>query len=117
MDVVATLTRDDVSAHLGMELADLYGLLLPAGETELFSRGGMIARGQSILRARSEAIRRVVCPERAANLDTLDLGVLIATSLAADPALGRLPVLPVTAIVLKIGLDSFCDEGTDHGLA
>lgn len=114
---MAAITPEDVRAHLDMPVADLYRLLAPSDEKELFSRGGVIARGQSILRAQSDAIRRVVCPKRAAKLDTVDLGVLIATSIAADPGLGRLPAVPLTALVLKIGLDSFCDGVTDFGLA
>ncbi len=110
------VTAEDVRGYLGRDLDDLYALLVPSEDKELYSRGGLIARGQSILRARAEAIRRVACPQRAANLDTVDLGVLIATSLAADPALGRLPALPLAAILLKVGLDSFCDSGEHGGL-
>jgi hypothetical protein len=110
------VTADDVRGYLGRDLDDLYALLVPPADKELYSRGGLIARGQSIVRARAEAIRRVVCPQRAANLDSVDLGVLIATSLAADPALGRLPALPLAAVLLKVGLDSFCDSGDPDGL-
>jgi len=101
--------------YLGKDLDELYELCVPADEQGLYSKGGLIARGESIVRARAAAIRAAVCPERAAKLDTLDLGVLVAGTLAADPMLGRLPVLPLTAVVLKIGLDSFCDD--EYGLA
>jgi hypothetical protein len=112
---MSALTRDDIRGYLDLDLDELYRLLVPADDQELYSRGGPIARGQAIVRARAAAIRRAVCPQRAANLDSLDLGVLIASALAADPQLGRLPVLPLTAVLLKIGVDSFCDD--DHGLA
>jgi hypothetical protein len=106
----------ELSTYVDLDLDELYTLLLPGDEKVLFSRGGAIARGQSIVRTRMNAIRRAVCPNRDADLDTLDLGILIATSMAADPSLGHLPLLPLTAIVLKIGIDSFCAQGADVGI-
>jgi hypothetical protein len=112
---MSTYMRDDIRPYLDMELDDLYGMLVPQGDEEpLFSRGGLVAAGKSIVQARAAAIRRAVCPQRTASLGSLDLGVLIAGALAIDPTLGPLPVLPLTALVLKIGLDSFCDD--DHAL-
>jgi hypothetical protein len=112
---MSSFTRDDIRPYLDMNLDDLYGMLVPTDEKDLlFSRGGLVASGKSIVRARVTAIRKAVCPQQAANQDSLDLGVLIASALAADPMLGRLPVLPLTAVLLKIGIDSFC--GDDHAL-
>jgi hypothetical protein len=112
---MSSLTRDDIRPYLELELDDLYGMLVPSDEEDLlFSRGGLVAAGKSIVRTRMTAIRRAVCPQRAANQDSLDLGVLIAGALSAAPMLAGVPVLPLTALLLKIGLDSLCDD--DHAL-
>jgi hypothetical protein len=100
---------------LAADEAELFAMLVPAEEQEqLHSFDGIVARGRMIFRQAFLDTRDTVCPlyRRKAGLtdDEAQLVMLIAGSLLGQAVLGGVPVVPLAALMVKIGLAQLCAE-------
>lgn len=92
---------------------ELFAALVPDAErAELHSFGGTVARGRIIFRHAFLQVRDVVCPiyERTGrgSGDEIQLITLIVGSLVGQVALGGIPLVPLAALMVKIGLGKLC---------
>jgi hypothetical protein len=96
---------------LALDEQALYEMLVPASQ-QVFSKEGMVAKGRSIFASRLAAARGAVCrqyTERGANVrNSIDLTVLVGAALLAAPAMDGIPILPMAALIVKIGLEEVC---------
>jgi hypothetical protein len=113
-EIMEQITAADMQQYLTMDDRELYALLVPAEvrEQQAFSKDGLWQRGRVIFSGRLQAVRRIVCQQyqqRGSTVkNSLDLAVLIGTALAASPTMLGIPVLPMTALLVKIGLEEVC---------
>lgn len=109
------VTGERARTYLAMDEDDLFGALVPDTErdAQMYSLQGMTARGKQIFRAVFPKAKAVVCDAYRAHRDsegtTVDLVVLLATSLAGSPILVGVPALPFAALVVRIGLAELCN--------
>ncbi|HXO22730.1 MAG TPA: hypothetical protein VOA87_22645 [Thermoanaerobaculia bacterium] len=109
--------REEVKSFLDLGEQELYGLLVPErARQQLNSPGALMARGKNIFLSRASEVRSIVCrqyKQRGTSMkNTIDLTVLVATALLASPAMLGIPVLPMAALLVKIGLEEFCRSVT-----
>ncbi len=102
---------------LAMSENQLLELLVPEDEDVAFSEEGKAAKGRQIFNDVSNKVKNTVCTtyhQRKISINnSVDLTVLIAGSLSGAVFLGPLPILPVAALLVKMGLDLYCGEKAD----
>ena len=108
-------TPQDISRLLQLDSADLYLLLLnEQAEKQLYSKEGRIAQGQNVFATRFRRVRDELCSQyraRGTKIDNLiDLTALIATVLLASQKIEDTFILPMAALISKIGLQELCPE-------
>jgi hypothetical protein len=90
---------------------DLYTELVSDSEG-LFSFQGRILRGKEIFDHVWPRLRGTVCPIYEQNKESvhglLDFATLLAEALQGHPAMGEIPIPPVAALIVKIGLEELC---------
>jgi hypothetical protein len=97
---------------------ELFASLVPDSEKAgLNSFDGVVARGRIIFRSAFINVRHVVCPiykkQGAAMGDEVQLVTLIAGSLVGQAVLGGIPIVPLAALMVKIGLSRLCASWTE----
>jgi hypothetical protein len=107
------ITADQATAILATSEEELFGLLVPEAEKrELHSFDGVVARGRIIFRGAFLNVRDQVCalrnPEGENFSNEVDLLALIATAIVGQISLAGIPVVPMAALILKIGLEKLC---------
>ena len=109
----SAIDMDEVATSLAASEDDLFASLVPAAEqNELYSFGGLVARGREIFQATFRRVQDTVCPiyrEQEATVgDEVQLVALIAGSIVGQLALAGIPAVPLAALAVKIGLSRLC---------
>ena len=109
------ISRDEAEGYLQMGEDDLYEMLVPEHlKEQLFSREGVVDQGKQLFVNALRSSRSAICRQYAASKDSVrDSVELMGVVLAAIPAL-HCPLLPVAALVVKIGIDQICKGWTDE---
>ncbi len=109
-------TRAEASRLLATDEQELFAALVPVvDQEELHSFNDVVARGRQIFRRAFLDTRDVVCPvyqKHRLDSDESDLALLIAGSLVGQTVLGGIPVVPLAALMVKIGLGKLCAAET-----
>jgi hypothetical protein len=107
--------RREAAAYLEKSLPELYALM-PVEHAEGTAKGFTLEAGMRVFEAKLEEVKAAVCQAywgRPVTLtDALDLTVLVVGVLIAAP-LGVIPVVPMAALIVKIGLRNICPPGRD----
>jgi hypothetical protein len=107
--------RQEAAAYLEKSVPELYALMPVAGG-ENTARGFSLDDGRSVFEARLEEVKPAVCKAywgRPVTLaDAIDLTVLVVGVLVTIP-MGGVPVVPMAALIVKIGLRNICPSGHD----
>src|SRR5579863_6976520 len=111
-----TFTPGEAEKYLEMNEQELYSLLVPAQvrEEQAFSKDALVLRGRTIFAACLRDTRKIVCEQYRARgealKNSLDLVVLVAAGLAVTPTMVGIPILPMAALLVKIGLSEVCRD-------
>ncbi len=107
--------RQEAAACLEKSLPELYALM-PVADAAGTAKGFTLEAGRQVFEAKLEEVKPAVCEAywgRPVTLtDAIDLTVLVVGVLIAAP-LGVIPVVPMAALIVKIGLRNICPPG--HG--
>jgi hypothetical protein len=99
---------------------DLYSLLVPeSARRGAYSEGGLVARGRTIFVRALKVVRATVCLEYTRRgptvKNTVDIAGLVAGALLAAPIVANIPLLPLAALITKIGLEEVCHGWKPEG--
>lgn len=114
-----SFTTQEAEKYLAMDEDSLFAILVPEAGGQLYSQGGLIAKGKERFRKVFILVRDNVCSvyrEHDSTIDnTVDLTILIATAISVTPIVATVPVLPFAALLVKIGLGELCREEKKDG--
>ncbi len=106
--------RQEAADYLEKSVPKLYALMPDGGEGS--ARDFSLEAGRSVFEARLEEVKPAVCKAywgRPVTLtDAIDLTVLVVGVLLTIP-MGGVPVVPMAALIVKIGLRNICPHGND----
>src|SRR5437868_5680752 len=107
--------RQAAELHYLMSEEELYTLLVPPeARTQVYSRGGMIAKGKAVFVETVSKYREAICNHYRNHVpnsgNAIDLVVVLATGLEIHHAMTGIPVIALSALLVKIGLEGFCKE-------
>jgi hypothetical protein len=109
--------NDEVVRHLMMSESDLFASLVPESGEVAFSERGRQTQGRKLFEEVKEQIKATVCPvykrQSKAISNSTDLVVLVGTALIGSVTVSGIPLLPLSALLVKIGLDVLCPRDTD----
>jgi hypothetical protein len=104
--------RRELQPYLALTEEQLLAALVEEDAAVAYSLKGRVARGRQIFGDLLQDLRHRVCASYKAHEKTtdnaLDAAALVAGALLAVPDFANIPVLPLAAIVAKIGLPQFC---------
>ncbi|MBV9359687.1 MAG: hypothetical protein JO023_29605 [Chloroflexi bacterium] len=107
--------RQEAADYLEKSLPELYALM-PVEQGAGSAKGFSLEAGRSVFEARLEEVKPAVCKAywgRPVTLaDAIDLTVLVVGVLVSIP-MGGVPVVPMAALIVKIGLRDICPPGHD----
>jgi hypothetical protein len=103
-------TREEAARYLARSTDDLY-TLIPPGPDGGYAKGNPLEAGRIAFEGKLREVRPAVCnaywSRPGSTNDAIDLTVLVAGVLVSLP-LGGIPVLPMAALIVKIGLRELC---------
>jgi hypothetical protein len=104
----------EAQQFLDMSEDDLFILLGEStGDSNLYSKDGLLVRGKNIFGEIFQRYRNQICPvyqgQKASVENGVDLVVVIMQTISSSTVAG-VPILPVIAIAIKLGLDRLCQE-------
>jgi hypothetical protein len=105
MNVRDTINRRDAERYLNDSMDNLYVLMAPSVDA-----GNPLDTGREAFEERWREAKPVVCQTYWSHPgidNAIDLTVLIAGALLTLPT-GGIPVLPMAAIIVKLGLHELC---------
>ncbi|MBI5549856.1 MAG: hypothetical protein HY911_00010 [Desulfobacterales bacterium] len=106
----------DAEYYYSLDEEELYRLLVPDGQSQLYSKGGAIEFGKTLYLRNVERVRQIVCPlylknkSRAQN--AIALVALIAGALIDAAIFKKIPACAFAALLVKAGLEEFCEYAT-----
>ncbi len=108
-----SLNEANASQYLAYNEEDLYAMLVPEHlRRQAYSKEGLIARGHEIFVSKIKQLQSLICKQYTGRGDTIkssiDLTLIVATAIVGAPAMLGIPVLPVAALIVKIGLEEIC---------
>jgi hypothetical protein len=107
--------RQEAADYLGKSVPELYALM-PVDQREGTAKGFSLEAGRQVFEAKLEEVKPAVCKAywgRPVTLtDAIDLTVLVVGVLVTAP-LGAVPLVPMAALIVKIGLRNICPPGHD----
>jgi len=111
--------REEATKYFNMDEAELYALLVPEHVRQtLFTKDGVVLRGREIFYTTFAKVRETICRQYATapqiTSHAIDLVVIISDALASSPNLVGIPVLPMAALIVKIGLEELCKDAHNH---
>ena len=113
--------NEEIRRYLTMDDDELYRLLVPEGEPNLFNDPhARVTRGKEIFVASFRRVQVGVCKEYRAHKDrignAIDMTALVASVVMAAPVPYGLPVIPFAVIVVKTGMAELCSgQGASTG--
>ncbi len=115
-DLKNQIDTEELGRLLGLSEAELYRQITPESSDALYSKDAREAHGRKIFKNLLPAVRKRVCgayKERpVATQSSVDIAAIVAAALFASSKLSvaQIPILPLAALIAKIGLEHICKD-------
>jgi hypothetical protein len=112
VNVSNVVTRREAERYVNDSMSNLYMMLAPATDASGGTTENPLEAGRDAFEAKLREVKPVVCNAYLSHPgaeSAIDLTVLIASVLLTIP-MGGIPVLPMAAIIVKIGLREICPK-------